>query len=451
VGDTLRELADWARESIDDLREWRRFGLLPDEPDRSLAQRLERVRLIRFAVDRGYPAERLAQIANAHGDMIGPFAEQIGAMAGEPVCTLEEAAGRAGLDPELLASVMASSGLPQAGVATQAEIEAAALIKVALDNGQPPEILAQLIRVFSDSLNRVADASVRMFHLHVHEPMRAESGGGAELLEATIAIAAPFMALMEPAVVYLHRKALEQAFREDMMLHLSEEATAPSAVRGEITRAILFADLSSFTPLAEVMGDSAAAGVVSRFSEMVRSAVGRSSGQIVKQIGDEFMVVFPDGRAAVRCGLDIRTQAADEPRFPALRMGAHVGPVLYREGDYVGTNINIASRVTNSAGRNEFLVTDAVRRQLADLEVDLVPVGPRSLKGLSEPVELFEVRHEGGRDKAVDPVCGMQLDDGSSEAQLNWHGHRVLFCSEGCLRRFLEEPARYVDASAPAT
>jgi class 3 adenylate cyclase len=70
--------------------------------------------------------------------------------------------------------------------------------------------------------------------------------------------------------------------------------------------------------------------VVERFGELVRDGAAACSGQVVKQIGDEFMLVFPTGTAAVRCGLAIRDLAAAEPRFPALRLGAHAGSVLYR-------------------------------------------------------------------------------------------------------------------------
>ena len=50
--------------------------------------------------------------------------------------------------------------------------------------------------------------------------------------------------------------------------------------------------------------------------------------------------------------------------------------------------------------------------------------------------------------KVVDPVCGMELDEESSTAELNWNDRRLLFCSEECLRRFLERPERY-EARAP--
>jgi YHS domain-containing protein len=74
----------------------------------------------------------------------------------------------------------------------------------------------------------------------------------------------------------------------------------------------------------------------------------------------------------------------------------------------------------------------------------VLPAGTRSLKGLTEPVTLFELRRPAdGPAKVADPVCGMELDEDTSETQLSWDGGRLLFCSERCLRRFLDHPDRY--------
>src|SRR5207302_3960526 len=113
----------------------------------------------------------------------------------------------------------------------------------------------------------------------------------------------------EPAVMYFHRKSMERANREDLLLHLLEETTPPSKV-GELFRTVLFVDLSSFTPLTEAMGDAAAARVVERFSDMVRETAGGCDGQIVKQIGDEFMLVFPTANSAVTFGVGMRAACA---------------------------------------------------------------------------------------------------------------------------------------------
>jgi class 3 adenylate cyclase/YHS domain-containing protein len=451
IDDPFDELANWTGEPLEELRRWQDLGLLPDGPEVPLAQRLERVRLIRFAAERGYPPERLAEIAATHGDMVGRFAEQLGPMVGEPVCSVEEAVANSGVAPELAERLRVAAGIADDPFAAAADLETIEMIRTVLELGLPAEVLTQMLRVLCDSTYKIADAGSRLFHLHVHEQLRAGGVGGADLLATTNAIGDPLLAVMHPAVAYFHNKAWQRAYREDMLLHLAEETTAPSSVPGEFTRAILFADLSSFTPLTEAMGDAAAAQVVSRFSEIVRAAAANCSGQIVKQIGDEFMLVFPDGRAATTCGLAIRDEAAAEPRFPALRIGAHVGSVLYREGDYVGTSVNLAARVTSAATRNQFLVTDAVREQLDGLDLEVVPIGARSLKGFSEDVELFEIpRGEAPDTRTMDPVCGMELDDATAAAHLAWQGGSLLFCSEGCLRRFLERPDRYAPADTPA-
>jgi class 3 adenylate cyclase len=268
-------------------------------------------------------------------------------------------------------------------------------------------------------------------------------------MAATQNLADPMSDLVEPTVMYLHRKAWERANREDMILHLLEEAAPPSAEPGEIVRTILFVDLSSFTPLTEAMGDAAAARIVERFSELVRDNAADCDGQVLKQIGDEFMLVFPDPQRAVSFGVGVQRAAGAEPRFPALRIGAQSGPILYREGDYVGANVNLAARVTSAAERNQFLVTDAVR-EAVDLEgIEFEDVGSRALKGVSEPVELYEVRSGVRRAmRAADPVCGMELDEETAEARLAWEGQPLLFCSQNCLRLFLENPGRHVAGPA---
>jgi class 3 adenylate cyclase/YHS domain-containing protein/DNA-binding transcriptional MerR regulator len=442
---TLDELAALAGEPSDDLRHWQQLGLLPSEGDTTTAEAFERVRLIRFALNRGYTAERLAEIARTHGDMIGTFAGDAASRTGGPMCAIEEAAADAGIDADVFQRLRNVMALRDQRQAYAEDVDAIRLLKTALDTGLDPDLLAQILRVFSDATTKMADGAIRLFHFYVHEQLRASGGGeGADLLRLTNLVSEQTIPLVEPAVIYLYRKAWERAMAEDMMLHLAEEATAPAEVPGEFTRAFLFVDLSSFTPMTEAMGDAAAARVVERFSELVRDGAAHCSGQVVKQIGDEFMLAFAHGRSAVTCGLMIRTTAAAEPRFPALRMGAHVGSVLYREGDYLGTAVNTAARVAGAATRHQFLVTDAVRRQLDDLDVDVIAVGPRSLKGLSEEVELFELRRGGAQStKVVDPVCGMELDEESAEAQLHWDAMRLLFCSEPCLRRFLDNPDRY--------
>jgi class 3 adenylate cyclase len=189
--------------------------------------------------------------------------------------------------------------------------------------------------------------------------------------------------------------------------------------------------------------------VLERFSTIVREATDAWHGRLVKQIGDAFMLVFPDARSAVACTLEIEARAAKEPQFPAVRAGIHWGSLLYREGDYVGSNVNIASRLANEADRHQILVTPEVRQEARDLpEVEFVRLGQRRLKGLSGSFELFEVRAAGSSEseRVVDPVCGTELGPAEVAATLQLEGAQRAFCSEACLRRFVSSPQAYAGA-----
>ena len=120
--------------------------------------------------------------------------------------------------------------------------------------------------------------------------------------------------------------------------------------------------------------------------------------------------------------------------------------MLYRHGDYVGINVNIAARVADAAGSHEILVTaDVALEAHMDAGSDFVALGSRRLKGLIEEVEVLRVRRRGAQPRrAVDPVCGMELDSGDAAGRLRWGGQELLFCSMGCLQRFTAESERYL-------
>ena len=129
-----------------------------------------------------------------------------------------------------------------------------------------------------------------------------------------------------------------------------------------------------------------------------------------------------------------------------MRGGIHWGQVLYREGDYVGTNVNIASRLASEAERHQILVTAEVRKEARDLpDVEFVRIGKRKLKGLTESIVLFAVRSAAteSTDKSIDPVCRMELGESEIAARLALEGSERAFCSEACLRKFVVSPEKY--------
>ena len=440
---TLEELARRVQVDVADVEAWAALGLL-DVDACPPAQLVERARLLHYATRRGIEAGAIADAVRRQGDLLERFTDYVAPDEGEPR-TLDAAAAEAGVDSDLVRRLFAASGI---GASELFDEDVAALrgLRMALDVGLPDDALLQLMRVFADALDRVADAEIRLFHFYVHERLRSQGLDAAAVAATTEAAGTVLAELVEPTILYFHRKAWRRVLREDMLLHLAEEVLPGDSPIGELAVAVLFVDLASYTSLTEAMGDVAAAEVVDRFSQLVRELALPCDGRVVKQIGDEFMLVFPSAAAAVRCALTMAERAAREPNFPGLRMGAHIGTALYREADYLGATVNMAARAASQAQRCQLVVTSAIR-DAAGQHDDLVweSLGVRSLKGFSQPVELFAMDLTTlGAVRRTDPVCGMALDPQGERIQLEWHGDSYEFCSESCKAQFAANPGRFL-------
>ena len=447
---SVEDLAERTGEPVARLCEWRSLGLIGSEDGEWFRpDDVERVRLIQLFLRRGIDLQTIAKAARGavFSRLLSGYLDKFASGPAGATYSLADAADRLGLDVTIVRKFHEALGEPD-DYLDEEEIEFMKGWALALESGLPEEAVVQLLRVYADALGRVGEAEVRLFHFYVHERLRAAGLSLPEATRMTEAASERLLPLAEPAVLYFHRRGFTRAWREDLVTHLEEEAGLLGKVEvpGQLQAAIVFVDLSSFGAMSEAMGDEAAAAVLNRFSELVREAVHRWHGRLVKQIGDAFMLVFPDPKSAIACALAIESRAVAEPQFPAVRSGVHWGSVLYREGDYLGSNVNIAARLAAQAHRHQVLVTQAVRREAKGLaEVEFAPVGKRRLKGLAEDLELFEARPSsvGSSVRVVDPVCGMELQPQEVAARLSLEGEERAFCSEECLRRFMAAPQRY--------
>src|SRR2546427_581624 len=88
----------------------------------------------------------------------------------------------------------------------------------------PEEALFQVVRVYVDARGRVAEAEAHLFHFYVHERLKDAGLSGPEVVAATEVASGRMRALIEPAVLYFHRRGMARALREDMLLHLADYA-----------------------------------------------------------------------------------------------------------------------------------------------------------------------------------------------------------------------------------
>jgi class 3 adenylate cyclase/YHS domain-containing protein len=208
----------------------------------------------------------------------------------------------------------------------------------------------------------------------------------------------------------------------------------------------VFADIAGFTALTEAHGDEAAMELVSAFSSAVESRLPRVAGEHVKTIGDAVMLRIPEPAEAIRLGLWITHEAMREHGSPAVRVGLHHGHAIERDGDYFGASVNLAARVSSAAAGGEVLVTGQTAALAPDLEgVIFESRGRKSLRNVSEPVDLFAVLRLGEAPVSlpVDPVCRMAVDPERAPGQLRYDGTAYFFCSLTCAGTFAQNPERF--------
>jgi adenylate cyclase len=132
--------------------------------------------------------------------------------------------------------------------------------------------------------------------------------------------------------------------------------------------------------------------VVERFVEAVEGSL-PDDARVIKTIGDEVMIVGSEPAALAEWAVDFQHLGA-ERTLP--RIAVHYGNALYREGDYYGRDVNIASRVAARAAGGEVLVTrPVVERAKNGLEFDRI--AEVRLKGFTESTEVFIARQRNGR------------------------------------------------------
>jgi adenylate cyclase len=209
----------------------------------------------------------------------------------------------------------------------------------------------------------------------------------------------------------------------------------------------LFADLAGFTALTEAHGDEDAAELVAQFEARVDSLLADHEAELVKSIGDAVMVRCRDPALAIRLGVRIVDEVCRHHGFPSVRVGMHTGPAVERNGDWFGTAVNLAARVSGVAAGGEVLLTQATRQAAAELEgIELVERGRQTLRNIADPVALYMARTAGERSAEglpIDPVCRMAVDPKHAVGSLRYEGREYHFCSLHCARIFAEAPERH--------
>ena len=158
----------------------------------------------------------------------------------------------------------------------------------------------------------------------------------------------------------------------------------------------MFTDMVGYSALTQ-RDEALALDLLSEHNRLIRGVLAVHLGREIKTVGDAFLVEFDSALEAVRCAmriqLDFAQRNAANPAEPInIRIGIHLGDVVYREGDVFGDGVNIASRVQSSADAGEIRISEDVARQVTNkIEQKLLDLGVLALKNISQPIRLYAV------------------------------------------------------------
>jgi adenylate cyclase len=149
----------------------------------------------------------------------------------------------------------------------------------------------------------------------------------------------------------------------------------------------LFMDLVGFTTLTAERGDERAADVAQHLYGHVRGLLVEHGAEEIKTFGDAMMLRCDDPRLAIELGVLIVDGMSASDALPPVRVGVHSGTAVWRDGDWYGSAVNVASRLCSAAGGAEVLVSEDACRAAGELEA--VALGERRLhwlKNVPEPI-----------------------------------------------------------------
>lgn len=255
-----------------------------------------------------------------------------------------------------------------------------------IEAGIDAEQALQTARVLADGLAHTAEFMRFTVLSAIGEPGVTEL----EIAQRSRDMVAGLAPLLGPFVQDMLMVQLRHQLDIDAVTASERMAGAPLPGARQIT--VAFADLVGFTRLGEMVPPEELVQLAERLTVLGRE-IAVPPVRFIKTIGDAVMFVCPEPGPLVDAVLRLVEAAQADDSLPRLRAGVAAGEAVSRVGDWFGSPVNTASRITGVARPGTVLVAEPVRVALAESAAfQWSFAGGRHLKGIKSEVNLFRVR-----------------------------------------------------------
>lgn len=297
-----------------------------------------------------------------------------------------------GVELDQLQRLLRAVGLPwmdnpDAPAQMRADASIAEHARRFIEAGIDPEHALQTARVLADGLSHAADLMRSTVLAAIAEPGITEL----EIARRSRDMVAGLAPLLGPFVQDMLMMQLRHQLDIDAVTAGERRAGVPMPGARQV--AVAFADLVGFTRLGEMVPPEELVQLAERLT-VLGHEIAVPPVRFIKTIGDAVMFVSPEPAPLVEAVLKLVEAAEADDSLPRLRAGIASGAAVSRVGDWFGSPVNLASRVTGVARPGAVLVAEPVRVALAESEnFRWSFAGKRHLKGISGDVNLFRARH----------------------------------------------------------
>lgn len=158
--------------------------------------------------------------------------------------------------------------------------------------------------------------------------------------------------------------------------------------------AIMFTDIVGYTAL---MGndEQKAFEILKKNRLLQKPVIEKYNGRWIKELGDGVMASFNTATDAVAAAMEIQ-QACNAANEFSLRIGLHMGEVVFENNDVFGDGVNLASRIETLGVAGAVLLSKSIRDQIKNnADVEVVALGSFEFKNVEEAVHVFAISNPG--------------------------------------------------------
>ena len=152
--------------------------------------------------------------------------------------------------------------------------------------------------------------------------------------------------------------------------------------------AIMFTDIAGYTALS-AKDETKALKLLDTQKQILTPIIEEFNGTLHKEIGDGLLYTFQTVTDALKCGIKIQEET-NSINLLNLRIGIHEGEITLKDGDALGDDVNVASRIEPFAPIGGISVSGKVQQNISSLPKYKVKyLGQPDLKGVNQEVKIY--------------------------------------------------------------